>query len=49
MRELICPSDMNGESAVTVSKGNMGSGKCIPSKNQQRASSATRRSSLKRM
>jgi hypothetical protein len=47
MRELAWPSDMYGESAVTKSNGNIGSGKCIPSRNQPRCSSLARRSSLK--
>ncbi len=46
IREFACPRPMYGESAVTKSNGNMGSGKCIPSRNQPRASSDSRRSSL---
>ena len=34
IREFACPRHMYGESAVTKSNGNIGSGKCIPSRNR---------------
>ena len=46
MREFAWPRDMYGESAVTKSNGNIGSGKCMPSRNHPRCSSPARRSSL---
>jgi hypothetical protein len=45
IRELACPRHMYGESAVTKSNGNIGSGKCMPSRKHPRASSDSRRSS----